>query len=359
MTYKKFLTQIKRKNISPFYLFEGEEKYLKREALQKLKAELISGNEDFNYQLLTPTSYTGREILELACQLPFNNRWQLLVVEEADRLTLKDEKIIMDYLKNPVNSTCLVLVGERFNPQSRLYKFFKEKDKLVIFYPLREMEAIEWIKNEVKEKGKTITDEAALELYRRCGGNLFLLRGEIDKLICFVHPQGCIEELHVIQLAGENPQESIFDFLYAFRQKDLSLAIHLLNRLFMQGEEPLAINAMLTREVRILLWLKLEGERITPSRASKYIFKGKTSYSDFFLKKAKEYIKASKKFTLAQLLFAQERLLDTEFYIKKGREKPDIAIQRAVIDILSHQTPNPQYPTTNNHLTRKSDLFKL
>ncbi|RLE10916.1 hypothetical protein DRJ04_08955, partial [Candidatus Aerophobetes bacterium] len=119
--------------------FEGEEKYLKREALQKLKAELISGNEDFNYQLLTPTSYTGREILELACQLPFNNRWQLLVVEEADRLTLKDEKIIMDYLKNPVNSTCLVLVGERFNPQSRLYKFFKEKDKLVIFYLLREM----------------------------------------------------------------------------------------------------------------------------------------------------------------------------------------------------------------------------
>ncbi|RLE14658.1 DNA polymerase III subunit delta, partial [Candidatus Aerophobetes bacterium] len=40
MTYKKFLTQIKRKNISPFYLFEGEERYLKREALQKLKAEL-------------------------------------------------------------------------------------------------------------------------------------------------------------------------------------------------------------------------------------------------------------------------------------------------------------------------------
>ena len=340
MTYRQFLIQIERGQISPFYLFEGEEDYLKKEALENLKLKLISNNKDFDFQRINAAFYSGREILELACQLPFDNKWQIVVVEDAEKLDSKDEEIIRDYLKKPVNSTCMVLMGKKFNPQSRFYKFFKKEDKLVLFYSLREREALNWIKDKAKKEGKSITDEAAIELYKRVGGNIFLLQSEVDKLVSFSYPQNFIEKSHVTQLAGEYVQENIFDFLQAFKQKNSSLALHLLNRFFLQGKEPLIINNMLSREVRILLFLKLAGPKITTEKACSYIFKGKRQYSSFFLRKAKEYIEATTKFTVPQLIFAQQRVLNAEFSIKKGREKPDIAIQKALLSIIEKTSLN-------------------
>ena len=164
MTYRQFLTQVERGQISPFYLFEGEEEYFKKEALENLKSKLISNNKDFDYQRMNAAFHSGREILELACQLPFDNKWQIVVVEDAEKLDSKDEEIIRDYFKKPVDSTCMVLMGKKFNFQSKLYKFFKKEDKLVLFYPLRERQAVNWIKEKVKKEEKSITDEAAIEL---------------------------------------------------------------------------------------------------------------------------------------------------------------------------------------------------
>lgn len=335
MRYQEFPARIKKGKISPCYLFEGEEDYLKKEAVQKLKTELTPRNQDFNFQRLNATSHTGRDILEAASQLPFNNKWYLLVVEEAQKLSSKDKKMIADYLEKPVGSTCLVLIGEKFNHQSKLYNFFKKKDSIVLFYPLTEKKALSWIEDRVKKGGKTITGEAMVELYKRTGGNLFLLQSEIDKLLSFVHPEGCIKESNVIKIAGGGAQESIFDFLQALRRKNLPLALHMLGRLFLQGEKPLVVNRMLAREIRILFSLKLAGPQITPSQACPYIFKRRRRYTGFFLRKAKDYIKATKKFTIPQLLFAQQRILHTEYSIKRGREEADIAIQKTIIDILS------------------------
>jgi len=188
--------------------------------------------------------------------------------------------------------------------------------------------------DKVKKEKKSITDEAAIELYKRIGGNIFLLQSEVNKLVSFSYPQDSIEKSHVTQLIGEYVQENIFDFLQAFKQKNSSLTLHLLNRFFLQGKEPLMINNMLSREVRILFSLKLAGPKITSEKACSYIFKGKRQYSSFHLRKAKEYIEAAKKFTVPQLIFAQRRVLNAEFSIKKGKEKPDIAIQKALISII-------------------------
>ena len=336
MTYRQLVAEIKKGHISPFYLFEGKEDYLKNQALLTLKEQLVAGNEDFNFQRVNATRYTAREVLELACQLPFNSTWQVLVVDEVERLTTKDEKVIKDYLKKPVPSTCMVLMGGKLDSRSALYKFCKEEGKLVHFYPLDERRAVQWLKDKAKGQGKSITDEAAFELYRRTGGDLFLLGSELDKLVSFIYPRASIQTSHVIELAGEKVQENIFDFLRAFKQKNLPLSLHILNRLFLRSEEPLIVNSMLTREVRILFSLKLAEPKMTPDRACSYIFKGKKGHSSFYLQRATEYIKATENFTIPQLLFAQQRILKTEFSIKKGREEPKIALQKTLIDILSY-----------------------
>ncbi|MBE0479016.1 DNA polymerase III subunit delta, partial [Candidatus Aerophobetes bacterium] len=327
MRYSEFLANLRSGKVSHFYLFVGEEDYLKKEALEKLKAKLIPEQTDFNFQPLTAPSHTGRDIVEAASQLPFNSRWSLVVVEEMDKLNAKDERMLINYLERPVESTCMVFIAGEFNFKSKLHIFFKKKNKIVFFHPLDEVELLSRIKDKAKKEGKTITHEAAWELHKRVGKNLFVLYGEIDKLVSFSHPENSIDKLHVVQLCGETVEGNIFDFLQAFRENNLSVALRILSRLFSQGEEPLKTCFMLTREIRILFSLKLAGPKLTAQQACPYIFKGRFSYTGFYLKKAKDYLGAAKNFSISQLLFAQERILNTEFSIKRGKERPDLALQ--------------------------------
>ncbi|HDN84207.1 MAG TPA: hypothetical protein ENG47_00435, partial [Candidatus Aerophobetes bacterium] len=61
--------------MSPFYLSEGKENYLKKEALNKLKDKIIPRQyEDFNLHFMNANQFTGQEIVEAAYQIPFNNK---------------------------------------------------------------------------------------------------------------------------------------------------------------------------------------------------------------------------------------------------------------------------------------------
>lgn len=341
MNYKRFLQEIERGKIEFFYLFEGKEKYLKKEALKKLKEKLLEPvSEDFNFQILDASQHTAKEIVEAAYQLPLNNKWQLIVVEKVEKLSSLDQEKIIDYLKEPVNSTCLIFSGEEINSESKLYQFFKERGKLVLFHPFGPKEAVTWIREKVARAGKKINFEAALMLAEYTEGDVFSLNNEVEKLTLFVHPKKLIEQSDVLQLLGETGNENIFTLLGAFRERNLRLCLQILDRLFFGGKEPLFIQSMLVREIRILLRLKLAGSEITPVQACEYIFKKRKNYTNFFLHKAKEYINAARLFTLPQLLFAQERILTAEFLIKKGKQQPETALQQAILDILTNGAGN-------------------
>lgn len=338
MTYRQFMREVKRGQISPVYLFEGEEAYLKRTALQALKKRIISPeNEDFNYRHINATQCTGQQILESAYQIPFNSGWQLLVVSEAENLASKDKKQIINYVENPVDTTCMVFVGEKFDGRKKFYRAFKRKGKVVTFRPLREKEATSWIREKVEREGKSISGEAIFQLYEQTGGNLFSLQNEVDKLIAFIHPQTSIKEEHVLILSGMKAQKSIFDLIGSFREQNLSSAVNLLHHLLFQGEQPLIIHTMLVREVRILLRLKLAGSEISCQQACGYIFKPRSNYTGFFLQKAKQYMEAAQRFTLEHLLFAHQRVLSAELAMKKGRENMSTAIEREIVDILTYR----------------------
>ena len=334
MTYRQFLSELERGNVGSFYLFEGKENYLKKEALNKLKDKIIPRQyEDFNLHFMNANQFTGQEIVEAAYQIPFNNKLQMIVVQEVENFSQNDEETILKYLKNPLNLTCMVFIGEKVDERRKLYKFFKEKGKIVSFNYLKETELLRWIEERVKKEGKVISPEAALQLYQRSGGSIFLLENEINKLICFVHPQEKIDESHIAKICGESPEESIFSLTEAFRKKESKSALYILNKLLLQGKEPLLILSLLKREVRILLRIKLAESKITPLEACRYIFKTKNNYRPFFLKKAKEYIEAAKNFTQHDLLIAHQKMLEVEFLLKRGK-KGEVLLPRLLMDII-------------------------
>jgi len=336
MTYRDFQIQIRKGKIKPFYLFAGEEEYLKQEALQKLKEKIGISSEQLNFTRLNASSVKARDIIETAFQIPFGSKWQLLVVEEAERLKSKAKERIIQYLKKPVASTCIVFMMKEVK-RDGFSHFFKEKGAFIRFFPLRGKNLLSWIREKVEERGKSISEEALFELERRMGNDLYLLENEIEKLSSFIHPDPCIEKEHVILLCGETAGKSVFDFLAAFRARNLNLAVFLLQKLFEQGEEPLYINFMLVREIRYLLFMKLSSlkEKLDPLAVAKHLFPGRQENRDFYLKIAQSYIEATRLFSLKELILAQQKMLKAEYLLKTGESAPHLLIQKLVIEILS------------------------
>lgn len=335
MNYNEFTRSIKRGKISPVYLFEGEENYLKREAIKALKAKIIPPeNEDLNYEIFFAPDSSPGEIVESASTPPFVGKWRLILVKEMDKLADYGRKIFGRYLNSPVSSTCLVCMAGKIDKRTKLYRLFLERGSVVSFYPLRGSRIVSWATERVRKRDKEITPEALIYLVERVGDDLCYLDSEIEKLSLFVHPRKLIEREDTEQAMGQAKGEGVFDLTKAFRGKDLSRSLFILLHLLERGEDPLGIYSLIVREVRILLRIKAKEGKISSSQACPIIFGWRSSYSWFYTNIASEYIQAVKKFSLSELISDYERLVEVETSIKTGKEEPDIALEKLVLDLL-------------------------
>ncbi|MCK4419509.1 DNA polymerase III subunit delta, partial [Candidatus Aerophobetes bacterium] len=276
MKYKQFITELERGEVASVYLFEGEEDYLKEEALKKLKKSVISPEyEDFNYERLSGANISAGRIIESANTFPLQAKRRLVVVEEIDKLSDEDQRALSRYLDSPAGTTCLVCTAEKLDKRKRLYKTFLEKGKVVSFYPLWEGEVIAWIKGKIEKERKRISPPALLYFKDRVGNDLREVNNEIEKLVLYTHPKQVIEKKDVEEAVGEGKGMGIFDLTKAVREKALSQVLFILSGLLEKGEEPLRIHSLITREMRILLRIKEKEEKISSREACSIIFRPK------------------------------------------------------------------------------------
>lgn len=336
MKYSNFITALERDRIVSAYLFEGEEDYLKKEALKRLKKKIISPEyEDFNYERFSGADSSVSQIIESLSTLPLKGKWRLVVVEEVDKLSEKNQKMMAEYLANPVKTTCFVAIGGKIDKRKRLYKSFSTKGEIVSFYSLYDGEIVDWVKKRVEEENKRISPLALFYLKERGGSDRRDLNNSIEKLLLYIHPRKVIEKEDVEEVLGEGEGGGVFDLTEAIRERNLAAAMSILTKLLERGEPPLRIHSLITREMRILLRIKEKGEKISSQEACAIIFGPRSYYAPFYTKIASDYIIAARKFDFSDLITSYQYLVETEASIKTGREEPDLAIERMVLHICT------------------------
>ncbi|MEA1964118.1 MAG: hypothetical protein U9O41_03210, partial [Candidatus Aerophobetes bacterium] len=145
MKYKEFISELEQGKIAQAYLFEGKENYLKEEALEKIKKKIISSEcINFNYEVFSGEN-SSTEIIESLYIFPFNDKYRLIVIKEVNKLKERDKENLRKYLDNPVDTSCLICLGEKFDKRKRFYRTFLKRGKIVSFYPLWNNEMINWI----------------------------------------------------------------------------------------------------------------------------------------------------------------------------------------------------------------------
>jgi len=329
-----------------FYILYGKDDFSLQQALEEIKNEL--GNQDMlavNTSILDGQQLRLSQLTDACSSVPFLCPCRLVVVKGllgrletksgSDRWTarsktknnsaLEEWTGLTEYTKRMPPTTILVLVDGEVKAGNRLLKSLAPLAKVKGFPPLNDRSLSDWAQGRIKEGGGKISPEALKLLVGLVGADLWVMSGEIDKLLAYCSGQVVAED-DVKQLTSYAREANIFALVDAILEGRRSQAQQLLHRLLRDGASPAYILAMITRQLRLIVMAKdLDRKKSRPG-----IPEGLESVSDYSLQKAAKQAKA---FTLERIKKAYNKLLEADVSIKTGKYEGDLALDLLVVEL--------------------------
>jgi DNA polymerase-3 subunit delta len=272
--YTDFLNELNKGRLYPIYLFYGPETYLRKEAVQKIKEQVLTAG-DFNYAEVDGEQVLLSEIVSLAEMTPFLGDTRILVVKSANKIfaprkyisrdsdtnmetlsekTDSDEEVFIKYLASPNPTTCLILeAGENIDKRKKIYKEVLKHGKVIEFTLLNYQNLCSWLIKKSREAGKKISPGVAREIVYRTGNNLHALSAEIQKVISYAGDKTIISMEDVIAITPTIIEENIFAVVDAIGEKKPARAIEGIKSLLKQKQQPSVILSMITRQIRLII----------------------------------------------------------------------------------------------------------
>lgn len=243
---------IARKECAPLYFFYGEETFLIDKTLESLRKTLLDENlAFFNLTVFYGRESTSLDIINAAKTLPLQGDYRLVIVKEADLLR-SPWKDFASYFARPVLSTCLVFCGEKLPLKAALLAAFKMQGIPVRFYHPYDRDLPGWIRNFSRELNKKMSGEAVALLQAELSNDLQTIFNEIKKIAAYAGERPVIERDDVKEVIAPSRGTSIFTLTDCIAGKDAEGALRSLKHLLEEGEHPLKILTMITRQIRLL-----------------------------------------------------------------------------------------------------------
>lgn len=266
------LKSLERGKLAPVYMFYGSNEFLLEKTLSKIKESYIPEEaRDFNQQVCYGGESSPSEIISMARTLPFMASSRLIIVRRTDEFSTDQLNLFVPYLKEPVDSTCLIFISLKTDFKKTFYKSLRDSGFAVQFQELKDSQVVPWIIRTAKEMGMNIGHKAALYLRELVGSRLQDLYSELTKLR-LSHGPVAVEENEVRELAVHSRMYSVFELMDEFSVKNSEGALSILAR-FLEEEDkrsgPIQLIGMFNRQIGMLMRAKdLTGRGETGKAAS-------------------------------------------------------------------------------------------
>ncbi len=236
---EEFERHLQTGRIASVYLFEGDETYLRKEALDQLSQQVIDQTvRDFNVSEVSASDGGLIEALAIARQLPLISSRRIVVLTGFETINEDRELEVLDaYLSDPSPSTVLVFVTGGLDNRRRLTTLIRSKSVLVSFKPIEDREAHGWIAKRILRAGVSIDPSEANFLVATVGNDLQRLLREADKLTTYVGPGGRIRRGEIEKLVRYSREHSNFDISDAVLEGNREMALRLADRIFSEKAE--------------------------------------------------------------------------------------------------------------------------
>jgi DNA polymerase-3 subunit delta len=331
--------------IYPVYLLYGPEDYLLEEEIQKLLNQTLSQKErGLNFHVFSGEEHSSQEIVRAAQTLPMFSRYRFVLVREADHVDDEKVETLMEYITKPSPSTCLVLCGQTMGSWKKNRKEIEKVGEVTEYTRLKGRALVSWMKNRMKEKGKTLSDESADYLVDVVGDHLYDLDNALEKVFLSVGGKGAIELSDMEEITSEVKASTVFDLTDAIGQQNLEKALGILEKAmdlgaisFRKEEEPSKkdpvppILGMMAKQYWSMLVIK--------QMSSHYKGMGdlakELGMPPWTIKKLMDQ---GKNFSEASLREGILKCHQTDLAVKRSRGPKDLLMEKLVIDLCR---PNP------------------
>lgn len=335
MDYRAFYEELAQKKIASCYLFEGVEEYIKRSALAALRKKILpAGLEDMNEARLNDPD--ADELIAAAETLPLMSEWRLVVVQDSSMISGrakdydegKNAAMLCEYLKHPPESTCIVFyTRDKADGRKKLVAQLKKTAQIVQFNPLDERETTRWIAKQLKGMEKKIAPATCQKLIFTAGSDLYTLSGEVEKLSACVGEREEILPEDIDAICTKTTAYRVYDLSNTLLRGDAGKAFALLREMIRDGEEPLALLALLQGECRRMLAVKiLRGDGMQPDAIA-----AKIGVQSFAVRQIYQQVA---RYTERQLRDMAQCCMDTEYQVKSGQMVTEGALEKTMLQLL-------------------------
>ena len=257
ISHAQLNAQLAQGTVAPLYAVVGEEDLLRDMALGALKTALLGeGESDFNCDLFYGDDVSGAEIVTCASEVAVFAARRVVVVKAADKLPARECDAILPYLKEPNDSTAVIFVASKLDGRLKFTQALAKAAVTVDCSPLREAQWLPWLRQDAERVGVRLNEEAIELLKEVCGGSLYSVRRELEKLAAYVSPGQAVTADDVATLRGTEPGASVFDLTLAIGEKNRGRVLAILARNLEAGEAPLRILGSLAWQYRRLWKVK-------------------------------------------------------------------------------------------------------
>lgn len=247
---------IKSSSFEKVYFLYGEENYLSSHYSEQIALKVVGDHPlaEFNFQKFDGQTCTVGEIEEAVEALPVMADCKCVIVRDLDvaAASSADLKQLSSMIQDLPQSCVLVFwldaVNADVKKNSKWKSFASAVDKAgaCINFPRKsQSELVRMLTKSAQKRGCTLKPDNARLMIDRCGNDLRLLLSELDKF-CAVADMGEITREHIESIGVQNLEASVFDLSKAILKGSYDKAYKILNGLFAQREEPVAILAVLS-----------------------------------------------------------------------------------------------------------------
>jgi DNA polymerase-3 subunit delta len=244
---------IQKKKLPPhtFFVLTGAEDFLRRQVRALLESQLL-GDADPAFAVAT---YAGDDaqfstIKAELDTLPFLSPCRVVVIEQADPFVSKFRAQLEILVEKPSKGV-LVLEVKTWPANTKLAKLVP-KEATIECKPIDAKLLPGWCVAQAASKGKKLAKNAADMLVELVGGTLGVLDQEIEKLTAYVGDRATIVEEDVDHLVGRSRAAETFKIFDAIGSGQPAAALRILQRLFDEGESPIAILGAFSWQLRRL-----------------------------------------------------------------------------------------------------------
>ena len=328
MTPDEAIKRAEKGELLPVYLLTGEERLLRDQAVATiLKNALAGGLSEFNLDKFTAGETPVDKILSATRTVPMMAKKRVVMVRGLERWDSESSSDdppldkIAEYAKEPIDSTCLVLVAEKIDGRRKLMTLAKKAGFLVDCATVDSRQLPGWIKARAKAKGHTIDGDVAELIAEIAGPELSYLDDVLERLSLYVGPDSPITEDAVTVCVTRVRLADTWKLVDAASTKDLGKVLTLFADVYDPRDRGLPLIGAIAWSLRQLLKLQnaLEGGAGMDEAARRAGI-----YPAF---RAREHAQKLKAFRPRELERWLVIVQETDFALKSSRRSADAILE--------------------------------